>query len=381
MDVVHSGFDGLKVTVEATIPDDLRAALMDAKARAAGQNGEVAIDWNGVNLAVRKSGGSAAFSAHTGSDGAEWYFLDPQNKPANNPGVTVDFRAFLLATGGIDAARRMFEGHMAAFGIRYGDRQVKVSRADFAVDILAPAFEPDRRLVVAPAGTRSSERSALDEREEHGLGDGVSGVRAGHIANRQLAIYDKRREVIDRKKPGWLTIWNARRSREGKPALDLSDPAQSRVWRFELRLGSKQLRHRWEIRGWDSLETRAGDAFANFCGKVRYCAPCGDGNRSRWPDDPLWQIVRAEVARYFDGRRSFAEPTDVKIVNRAAHIEMLDTQTLGLLVSRAVALRVAAEDFPRFARDTMAELLEVSDAHPVPLEDRLARTAARYEFR
>lgn len=45
-----------------------------------------------ATLAVRNSGGSA-FSAHTCDHEAEWYFLDPENRPANYPGVTVDFRA------------------------------------------------------------------------------------------------------------------------------------------------------------------------------------------------------------------------------------------------------------------------------------------------
>jgi hypothetical protein len=39
----------------------------------------------------------------------------------------------------------------------------------------------------------------------------VSGLRAGAIANRQLAIYDKRAEVIAKGKMGWLksgmTTW------------------------------------------------------------------------------------------------------------------------------------------------------------------------------
>jgi hypothetical protein len=154
MDVVHAGFDGLKVTVETTIPDDLAAALSLAKLQAASRNDPVPISYGGVDLQVRKSCGASAFSVSTGDYGAEWYLLDPHNKPKNNPGVTVDFRAFLLATGGVQAARTMFEAHMAALGIRWEAHLVKVSRLDFAVDLLASGFEPVRRQIVAPAGTR-----------------------------------------------------------------------------------------------------------------------------------------------------------------------------------------------------------------------------------
>jgi hypothetical protein len=65
--------------------------------------------------------------------------------------------------------------------------------------------------------------------EEHGVGDGVSGVKAGHISNRQLAIYDKRREVLDTGKKGWLAIWNAWREVEGKPPLDLGSGPINRI--------------------------------------------------------------------------------------------------------------------------------------------------------
>jgi len=118
MDVLHSGFDGLKFTIQANIPPEFRAALVDAKTHAIKANADSALTLNGVELAVRRSGGSA-FSAHTGEYGAEWYFLDPENRAPNNPGITVDFRAFLLATGGLKAAQDHFETCMEAFGIPY----------------------------------------------------------------------------------------------------------------------------------------------------------------------------------------------------------------------------------------------------------------------
>jgi hypothetical protein len=380
MDVVHARFDGLKVTVETTIPDDLAAALSLAKRQAASRNDPVPITYGGVDLQVRKSGGASAFSVSTGDYGAEWYLLDPHNKPKNNPGVTVDFRAFLLATGGVQAARTMFEAHMAALGIRWEAHLVKVSRLDFTVDLLAPGFEPNRRHIVAPAGTRTNERDTTPG-EEHGVGDGVSGVKAGHISNRQLAIYDKRREVLDTGKKGWLAIWNARRTPEGKPPLDLADKHASQVWRFEMRMGSRQLRNRWEIRGWDALDARAGDAIAEFAEKVRYCEPSRDTNRSRWPLHPAWRIVQGEAARHFEGRRSYADPVEVREANRAAHIEMLDAQLLGLLISRAAAGGVEAEDAEGFFKRHVGALARLSREHAVGIEDRMARAAGRYVFR
>lgn len=144
---------------------------------------------------------------------------------------------------------------MDAMGVKYVETQLRVSRADFAVDFLAPWFEPNREALMVPPGTKITEYTGVDETATMASGLRVTGIRAGAIANRQLAIYDKRAEVIQTGKLGWLTIWNAALSAQGKSLLDLTDRNSSQVWRFELRLGSKQLRNRFEIETGKTSET------------------------------------------------------------------------------------------------------------------------------
>lgn len=380
MDVLHSGFDGLKFTIQTDIPPEFRAALSDAKDHAAKTNSECIIEIGGMQLAVRRTGGSA-FSAHTGEYGAEWYFLDPENRAPNNPGVTVDFRAFLLATGGLQAAKEHFEACMAAFGIKYVETQLRVSRVDFAVDILAPWFEPNREALVVPPGTRIQEHTDTDKTITHCVGSHVSGLRAGAVGNRQLVIYDKRAEVIATGKMGWLKIWNDARAETGKPPLDLKDRDQSLVWRFELRMGAKQLRNKWEMRSWADLDAMIGDAYSAFCERIRYCIPTGDSNRARWPLHELWGVVTEVLARDLGGMRSGVVPEDVKQANRAEHMRMLDMQILGLLVSRAAAAGVGGDEFGAFMKRYVLLLREASDAHPVPVDERIAKATGRYRFR
>ena len=62
--------------------------------------------------------------------------LDPGNRPLNNPYITVDFRAFLQATGGLNAAEKHFRTCKDSFGICYPDRrfcenQVRVEMRSF----------------------------------------------------------------------------------------------------------------------------------------------------------------------------------------------------------------------------------------------------------
>jgi hypothetical protein len=379
-EVLHSGFDGLKMTVQTEIREELRAELTEAKAEAVRTNSETTIERNGMTFAVRRSGGMA-FSLHTGEYGAEWYLLDPENRPANNPGVTVDFRAFLLATGGLQAAQVHFEECMAALGIPYANTQLRVSRVDFAVDILAPWFEPNREAIVAPPGMRVKEIAGPPETETHATSSRVTGLRAGSIAGRQLAIYDKRAEVLANGKKGWLTIWNHSRATNSLPLFQLSDPDNSRVWRFELRMGSKQLRNRWEMRSWDDLDAMVGDAFSEFCEKVRYCIISADRNRSRWPEHELWRLVVSVVQRDLRNMRSGVVPHDVKLANREEHKRMLDGQLLGLLNSRAAAEGIEAEEFEMFVRKHTRCLVELGQKHPIPIEERLSKAKAKYSFK
>lgn len=156
-----------------------------------------------------------------------------------------------------------------AMGIKYVETQLRVSRTDYAVDFLAPWFEPNREALVVPPGTKITEYTGIDETATMASGSRVTGLRAGAIANRQLAIYDKRAEIIQQGKMGWLPIWNAALAAKGKPPLDLKYRHASQVWRIELRLGSKQLRNRFEMRSWQDMHDMIGDAFTDALEVIR----------------------------------------------------------------------------------------------------------------
>lgn len=379
VDVLHSGFDGLRMTIQTDIGMELREVLVRAKAEAVRSNRDTVIDISGITFAVRRSGGMG-FSVHTGEYGAEWYFLDPENRPANNPGVTVDFRAFLLATGGLDSAQAHLEECMLALNLAYDDKTLRVSRIDFAVDLLAPWFEPDRNALVLPPGTKHREFREHDTTQTFSTNASVMGLTAGRIDNRQLTIYDKRAEILAKLKYGWLTIWNHARQLINLPPLDLKVRDESRVWRFELRLGSKRLRRRWAIHGWEDLRSRIGDVYAEFLREMRYCIQQNDINRSRWSEHELWRRVAEVLSSDLANMRSGADPTEVRRVNRAEHREMLDRLILGTLISRAATDDVTKDNFESFIAGYAGRLITMARNHPVPLQDRLERAQGRYLF-
>ncbi|WP_254443600.1 hypothetical protein [Ruegeria atlantica] len=85
--ILHSGFDGLRFTIQADIPKDFREELASAKQHAKETYCDCALEFGSVSLNVT-SKGARGFTAHTGDHGAVWLFQDPQDRISNNPGIT-----------------------------------------------------------------------------------------------------------------------------------------------------------------------------------------------------------------------------------------------------------------------------------------------------
>ncbi|MCV6602640.1 MAG: hypothetical protein OIF54_13960 [Cohaesibacter sp.] len=377
--ILHSGFDGLKFTLTTDIPAKLREELLSAKAHAKETLGDCVLEFGDITLNVTNKG-ARGFTAHTGDHGAVWLFQDPEDRIPNNPGITVDFRAFGLALGGLKGAERHFRDCMSAFGIPYVETQLRVARADFAMDYLAPWFEPDREALVVPPGTKVTEYTGIAETATVSSGARVIGLRAGAIANRQLAIYDKRAEIIQQNKMGWLPIWNAALEAQNKPVLDLKDRDASQVWRFEMRLGSKQLRNRFEIRSWQDVHNIIGDAFNDALSRMRYAVPTTDSNRARWPVHGLWRQFEDVIGNDLHENCVGVLPCDVIKANRMAKMRELDTQLLGLFVTRAAISGVSAEEFAEFMNTHVDALERLTAEHPQPIAERIAKSYAKYRL-
>lgn len=378
-EILHSGFDGLKFTLQSDISSELRTELAAAKDHARKTHGDCLLKFGNITLNVTNKG-ARGFTTHTGDHGAIWLFQDPEDRIPNNPSITVDFRAFGLATGGLEGAERHFRDCMAAFEIKYVETQLRVARADFAVDFLAPWFEPSRDALVVPPGTKVTEYTSVDETVTVSSGARVVGLRAGAVANRQLAIYDKRAEVIQQNKMGWLPIWNAALKAKGKPPIDLTDRSTSQVWRFEMRLGSKQLRNRFEIRNWQDTRDTIGDAFTDAIGRIRYCAPTTDRNRARWPAHELWRQFENVIGNDLLQNCAGVLPSDVIHANRVAKMRELDAQLSGLFITRAAVSEVSADDFDEFMESHVGALLRLVKEHTASVGERLAKAGARYRF-
>lgn len=236
----------------------------------------------------------------------------------------------------------------------------------------------------------------------------VTSVTVGKMPNRQVIVYDKRAEVIARSKTYWWHIWNDTLRRAGLPPLhydtvrrkddhtapsetlpyvedktasiDASNPEASRIWRFEFRAGKDHLKDTWGIRTWAQLFDTFGDLVRHTGEVVRYTAPNGDPNRSRWPNHLLWESVCAEMNDDLTEMRSGADPNPMKEVHKETHISMILGQAYGLQLTLGALNGVELDDLPRFIDDTAEAFKDKLRTAPEDSAKKLQSAKDRYRF-
>lgn len=361
MRVVHCGFDTLALSIQANISPELFAELDAARDRAEDAGKPVAFSYGGSEFDIRGYGGNGyRFILQGGPMEVTWFIKKPN---ARDPwGIRVSVGSTFLATQGLGKARAYIDKTLERLGIKYLAHQVSIGRADFCIDILAPEFElnPDH-VVIHSHSNRSDDLTQPNHIASNGKSGRFTSVTAGKMPNRQVIIYDKRREVIDKQKPLWWDIWNANLARDGLPPLDPTDASQSRIWRIEIRAGKSLLKDRWQVRTWAELDALFGDIVAEAFQKVRYCDPHPtDSNRARWPNAPIWDMASVEANGDLMEMRSHVDPDKVKYVHRQEHIHLMMTQVVGNATTLAALEGVQESDLPDYVTglaDRMATAL------------------------
>lgn len=217
------------------------------------------------------------------------------------------------------------------------------------------------------------------------LGHGKSGrftsVTIGKMPGRQVILYDKRREVIDKHKVIWWDIWNNNLRQMGEAPLDPKDRHASRVLRIEVRAGKRHLKDRWNIRQWGQLDDLFGDVVAEAMQAVRYCEPDpSDTNRARWPNHPIWDMARAAFDSDLMEMRSHLPPDQIKAVERAEHIRLILMQVVGSMTTLAALEGVADDDLQAFPAQVAARCTKAIQTDLTRALDKLQKTRARYRF-
>ena len=340
MEILYKGFDGLDVAFRALTPLHLADVLEDAKNEAAAQNSPVMVEYEGVQMHVSAGGGPGgyAYRCDTGPFGLTWFFKKPHRR---DPwGIRASSKSLPLAMFGLGGVRAQMISFLDALDIRVPDGGESIGRVDYAIDLLMPGFkiEPDN-FVMHSHTNRSDHKEILTQRT-NGVSGRITSVTVGKMPQRQVIIYDKRLEVIRKQKVHWWDIWNAGRLAQGKPELDPKDREASRIIRVEVRAGKADLKRRWNLAMWSELDDLVGDVFLATMQSIRYTVPAPDTNRSRWPDHPLWEVVRTELSGDLFEMISGVEPELIRTVLREQLRATLRAQMIGLAATYGVVCGV-----------------------------------------
>lgn len=378
--VLHKGFDMLTIAIQANLPPEAFEFFETQKNIAEKEQQDTLTDYNGAQFHIKGHGGAGyRILANGGPMGAQWAFKKPN--PKDPWGIRVIFGSTFLATLGLGAARAHLDRVLEALGIRTRTEDFSMSRVDYCVDILAPhAFALDPEAFIMHSSTRRRDHIANTDMAVSGKSGRTTSVTIGSPRARQVIVYDKRAEVIQKHKPHWWHFWNQTRQANGQPHIGPETPDLS-IWRVEFRAGKQLLRDRWNIRTWEDLFTRFGD-LSNETGQViRYTSPmANDTNRARWPNHPIWEIALGEINTDLIEMYEGTDPNPVKEIQRSHHISVLLKNIKGSTITLAALEGVDEPDLERFFKDTASKLVDQAKADPEHTSKQLTDARDRYAF-
>lgn len=332
--LVHAGFDTLDIAIQGALPAESLAQLETARDEAADRQEAVLITLGPEKVAMHVSGngmrGGYAFVTDTGPVGCKWFFK--KNHDAAQWNIFVSPRATALLAHGYHGTRDRIWEELANMGAEVMDHSI--NRVDFAMDFQTSGFELSLGQFVAHAHTKvrphwGEVKAASDSNQPSAVmrGRRLESVTIGKMPGRQIIVYDKRREAIERNKLFWFRAWGLERTER-----------DVQVWRVEIRAGKKELKTRWNMRRCDDLEANIGDVFSNALNDVRYIADYqSDSNVTRQHLHPLWTAAQTAAEQQLVNYRSGLLPGQIIYIERAHAADQYTSLIIGNAIGYGVA--------------------------------------------
>ena len=376
--ILHKGFDGLDVAFQGKVSASDLETLEWARERAESeyQPTLVEIGPGKVPMHIAASGarGGYAFRGDTGPLGETWFFK--RDLGGNGWDIRVSVKSMPLAFLGLERVRDDLLKKLVDMGV--GAPQESIGRVDYAVDLLMPSaftLEPDQFIAHSKATTSehcyplSGDLVGADEIQIHFAGRHASSVTVGKQPGRQVIVYDKRREVMQKQKLYWFDIWG----------IEPDDP--DAIWRVEVRAGKKPLK-RWGVTTFIDLENQIGDLLLNSLSAVRYIVSDGVGeNVSRHPNHALWQAVQREMRDALARYQSGIVPQDIIEGERQRIHAQYVSQIIGLMPGALISNGYSEKEAEQKCAQFMMELAQKHKSRdPKRLRDKLARAKERLHF-
>ncbi|WP_224815176.1 hypothetical protein [Hasllibacter sp. MH4015] len=376
--VVHAGFDGLDLAIRTNTPESLVTFLEEGKAVAQEMLSDIWSTFNGRMIQVGQSGkrGGYAYTFKVDGFGATWFAKRPK---ATDPwGLFVSLGSRELALHGLVKTQARLEEICAELGFRSHPDGVSINRADFAVDILAPSFEPNPDHFVFHSRMNRKDRAQFEDLETNGHSGRITSVTIGKMPGRQVILYDKREEVMKRRKNEWPVIWNAALRAQGLSPISLADRESSQVWRAEFRLGKEGLRRRRNIRNWSAFYMHLQEEMDRLATDIQLTRPTTDSNRSRWPAHAFWARAQRTLAKQLFDHDAEVPAQTIAALDHDQKCTDLLKMIAALSVTLAYHEGKCPDTFPLFCAGLTQRIQRFIANHPRSLVKRFAEAAKKH---
>ncbi len=372
--LLHAGFDGLDMAYNTQIGPDLHTALSAAKAVANDERRAQPVSFGGHDFLVEGHGGKGGytFAVNTGEFGALWWFKEPCAR--GDPwGVKVSCRALSLAVHGLDAVKASADQFLTDLGVAFTEVDRRISRIDYAIDLLVPGFEIRPENFVCHARRSKALDGTFSATQR---GTAYQGIRIGKLPNTQVCIYDKRREVLDKRKAFWWDIWAKQADKHGVALTKHSD-----IWRFEFRSGGDGISRMLKRRTWECFSQNPTLLFQKIAAQARLVDPTEDSNRTRWPNTPEWDACQAVIDKISVDQAADVDAQKIADQLRVEYLRTLEKQTVGLIVSQVCAYGLGVADMPAMFEQVRLDVDEALALKGEEADGALARRAAEIDTR
>jgi hypothetical protein len=372
MQVLHSGIDTLEVSFQGFLPKQEIDKLEAAKLEAQNTGREIIVHLgreNSLPVKVAETGmkGGYKYRFHTGECGEIWFVKSSQDVSGWN--LRVKVRAATLAQYGYERCRQMIYEKMETMGATV--IKESIARVDYCMDFIDESF------VLIPENFVCHSNSHLRGDAEKGdaityaiNGRQFSGITIGKMPGRQLIVYNKRREVMTKRKMYWWDIWGI------NPKED-----KRKVWRLEIRAGKKHLKETWGITSWAELDEKLGDVLLHSLKKIRMVADHKENiNITRCRNSRLWneaeEVIKGGLADSINGQLPFRV---IECTKRDA-IEGFKQQICGMVTTYAYFHDIPVTNVPAIMEKIKHEYWHHAAHNKERVRTSYRRANERYYF-
>jgi hypothetical protein len=381
MKKIYQNFDGLDISFRCALPAYLRKQLMEAKIEAQTNRREIIarIGPNQIRVAVAETGsrGGFAYRFSTGPDGATWFVMDSPKMDGWN--IRVSCNSLMLALYGYtETKQRILKTLIEDLDaidtpgeILIATPLERISRFDYCFDFISEDFEPNpKNFIIHSRATKAYLGNGIElpfscvERSGR-----LETICIGKMPNRQVILYNKRKEILAHHKNYWWKIWKLEKQK-----------FKGDIWRIEVRAGKKEL-NKWNLKRFRDFETKCGDVIIHALNNIKYVIPNeNDKNRARWPLEGFWEIciksTNEVLAEYICG----ADRKEV-ISDYIANIrERYKKYLAGVATSYTAVLGMDISEIPAVFDLIEADMVKDLRKNRKKVEIKFQKAKARFDF-